>query len=51
MGRNGQAVNEYLAANVGIKSRIDSLSEQIQLLIDEYETLKNGAQTSALPLS
>ena len=50
MGENGKAVNEYLEANPDIKQQIDDLSAQVNSLMEEYETLKEGVINPEPPL-
>ncbi|HDH04388.1 MAG TPA: hypothetical protein ENH01_01550 [Nitrospirae bacterium] len=50
MGKNGKAVNEYLEANTDVKQQIDDLSAQVNSLMEEYETLKEGVINPEPPL-
>jgi chromosome segregation ATPase len=50
MGVHKQEVNKYLEDNPGVKQQIESLSAQINSLIDEYEALKESIEPPAPPL-
>lgn len=42
MGGNKETVEEYLNANPDIKQSIDDLTNQVNALLDQYESLKYG---------
>lgn len=50
MGKNGQEVNKYLDTNPDIKQQIDTLSAQVNSLLEEYESLKGSGEPPELPL-
>ncbi len=50
MGKNGRAVNKYLAENPSIKQTIANLRAQINALMEQYERLKGEKGTPALPV-
>ena len=50
MGKNGQEVNKYLDTNPDIKQQIDTLSAQVNALLEEYESLKGSEEPPELPL-
>ncbi len=50
MGKNERAVNVYLEANPDIKQQIDDLSAQVNSLMEEYESLKEGEINPEPPL-
>lgn len=41
-GKNEKAVKDYLNVRPDIKQEIESLSQQVNALLDEYESLKQG---------
>lgn len=50
MGVHKQAVDKYMEDNQGVKQQIESLSAQINSLIEEYEALKESIEPPAPPL-
>ena len=42
IGENKETVEKYLNANPEIKQNIDGLSNQVNTLLDQYESLKEG---------
>ena len=50
MGKNGAAVNKYLAENPSIKQEIADLATQVNTLMEQYETLKGVEETPELPV-
>lgn len=50
MGKNGVAVNKYLAENPSIKQEIADLETQVNTLMEQYETLKGVEETPELPV-
>ena len=50
MGKNGRAVDAYLAENPDVKQQIDDMSAQVGLLLKEYELLKGSVEPVEPPL-
>ena len=48
MGKNGAAVNKYLAENAAIRQEIADLKIQINTLMEQYEILKGMEETPEL---
>jgi chaperonin cofactor prefoldin len=50
MGSHKNEVDQYLENNQGIKQQIESLSAQINSVMEEYESLKESIEPAAPPL-